>query len=245
MDMLKKLISKGYHFVNYENWNSFLGQKEEKTVILRHDIDESLKKAVVLSEIENKICGNATYFILLSTNFYNVHSKESRGYIESIIKNGGNIGLHFDETQYNIQTKNELEECVYAEADMLSRIIGSKVSVVSMHRPSGKFLSGNIEFTNIINSYSDVYFKDMKYLSDSRRCWREDIDEIIAQDMYSRLHILTHPFWYSVREESLRQTLQGAILNASLDYYDNVNNNFRNLHEEVERFEIENRIYRI
>ena len=97
-NLLAKLKGKGYQFVNYKNW-----MNSEKTVILRHDIDNSLKKAVILSEMEKDICGAATYFILLSTNFYNVHSKESRICIDNIIENGGIIGLHFDETQYDIK----------------------------------------------------------------------------------------------------------------------------------------------
>lgn len=210
----------------------------EKTVILRHDVDNCLKKAAILSEIEKELCKCATYFVLLSTNFYNVHSRESRGYIDSIVRNGGNIGLHFDETQYNIQIEDELKDCVYKEAEMLSEITGVNVDVVSMHRPSEKFLSTNVEFENIINSYDRVYFKSMKYLSDSRRYWRENVDDIIEQETYKRLHILTHPFWYKNEEMDLKHTLKEAILNASLDYYDSLNDNFRDLQMEIKRIEI-------
>ena len=239
-DMLAKLSEKGYQFANYKNWHN-----SEKTVILRHDVDYSLQKAVELSETEKDIYCGATYFILISTNFYNVHSKSSRECIDMIIKNGGNIGLHFDETQYCIQTEEELKECVSMETDILSGIIGMKVDVVSMHRPSEKFLTSDIEFTDIINSYSKVYFNDMKYLSDSRRHWRENVDEIIEQGNYQRLHILTHPFWYKpYMEWDIKQTLKNAILNASLNFYDNMNNNFRNLTEEIERNEIERIISR-
>lgn len=240
LDMLMKLSETGYHFSNYINWKN-----SEKTVILRHDVDESLKKAVQFSEVEKDIDCDATYFILLATNFYNVHSKSSRECIDMIIKNGGNIGLHFDETQYCIQTEEELKECIYMEADMLSKVIDMKVDVVSMHRPSEKFLASDIEFADIINSYDKVYFNDMKYLSDSRRCWRENVDEIIERGSYQRLHILTHPFWYrSGMEWDMEQTLKTAILNSSLEYYDNLNDNFRDLAEEIERKNIERIICR-
>lgn len=238
-EMLVRLIDKGYCFANYKNWNAM-----ERTVILRHDIDQNLEKAVMLSEVEKGLCKSATYFVLLSTNFYNIHSKESRKCIDDIIKNGGNIGLHFDEMQYSIKTEKELKECVFAEVDALSRTIGVKVDTVSMHRPSQRFLSANLEFDGVINSYNEIYFKEMKYLSDSRRCWRENIDEIIEQESYKRLHILTHPFWYRESVESdLKQTLKEAMLNASLEYYDNLNDNFRNLQREIKRSEIERMIY--
>lgn len=79
-------------------------------------------------------------------------------------------------------------------------------------------------------------------MSDSRRCWREDIDGIIELDAYKRLHILTHPFWYKCEEKDLKYTLTETILNASLGYYDNMNDNFRDLQKEIERTEIERRI---
>ncbi len=231
--MLKNLINKGYSFKNYLNWD-----EKEKTVILRHDVDYSLKKAVLMSQIEKKMSVHGTYFVLLSTNFYNVHSKESRKYISHIIKNGGCIGLHFDEMQYDISNEEEMKEYVYEEIEILSNIIDTKVNVVSMHRPSEKILSGNIQFSGVINSYSDTFFHKMKYLSDSRRHWRENINE--AMEKYERLHILTHPFWYMEgKEKDLKETLKEAVIEAALNYYDNMNYNFRSLECELERVEVE------
>lgn len=234
--MLKNLIDGGYSFKNYINW-----AEEKRTVILRHDVDYSLEKAVHMSEIEKKMqVGGAIYFVLLSTNFYNVHSKESKEYVARIIKNGGSIGLHFDETQYDISSEKEIEEYVYGEVESLSNALGTEINVVSMHRPSEKFLSQDIKFDNIINSYEHTFFSDMKYLSDSRRSWRENVDEIISERIYERLHILTHPIWYTRNEEkNLKQTLRENILSAALDYYDNMNNNFRDLGKEIGRSEIE------
>ena len=48
----------------------------------------------------------------------------------------------------------------------------------------------------MINSYGQTFFHDFKYLSDSRRRWREPVEEIIRSGTYDRLHILTHAFWY-------------------------------------------------
>ena len=234
-DMLKHLEDKGYQFADYKSWRD-----SEKTVILRHDVDYSLYKAVALSSIEKVMGVQSTYFILLSTNFYNVHSLKSRKCIRNIIDNGGKIGLHFDETQYDIWTEDELKEHLQREAGILSDIAGVKIDVVSMHRPSEKFLSADMEFDHIINSYSKTYFQEMKYLSDSRRHWRENVDEVIRQGTFRRLHILIHPFWYfSGTEKDLRKTLMEAISNASLEYYDNLAENFTDLGNEIGRNEIE------
>lgn len=238
--LLKKINDKGYVFKNYTNW-----REAKKTVILRHDVDYSLKRAVTFSEIEKNMKEvSATYFVLLSTDFYNLHSRESRECIRCIMQNGGRVGLHFDETQYSIADESELKEYVSEEVKILSDIIGTKIDAVSMHRPSSRFLDLNMQFPDIINSYDQVFFREMKYLSDSRRNWKEDINVIIESSMYHRLHILTHPFWYmEKKEKNLGQTLKEAILNASLAYYDNMNNNFRSLQTEVEREEIERIVY--
>lgn len=238
--MLRNLRDKGYQFKNYGNW-----QDADRTVILRHDVDNSLQKAVRLSAVEKAICpegAHATYFVLISTNFYNIHSKSSRECIHKIMQNGGNIGLHFDETQYSISDEQEMKQYVHDEAAILSDLIGQKVDVVSMHRPSEKFLCSNISFSGIINSYEETYFQKMKYVSDSRRHWRENVEEIIESAIYPRLHILTHPFWYREGQEwNLHATLREAIFTASLDYYDNLNENFRDLEKEIARSEIERR----
>ena len=233
--LLKRLEDKGYQFAGYRSW-----EKKEKSVILRHDVDYSLEKAAEFSAVEREMGVPSTYFVLVSSDFYNLHSLKSKKYIRQIMDNGGEIGLHFDETQYDIRTEEELRDYLYREADILSGITGKETEAVSMHRPSEKFLSDNMEFGSIINSYSKIYFKDMKYLSDSRRRWREDVDEIVRQGTYRRLHILVHPFWYFTGfERDIKQTLKGAILNASLQYYDGLEDNFSSLGKEIRRDEIE------
>ncbi|GFI46415.1 hypothetical protein IMSAGC019_01729 [Lachnospiraceae bacterium] len=46
--------------MDYKNWRRF-----NETAILRHDVDFSLKKAIVLSEIEKEVCENPTYFTII------------------------------------------------------------------------------------------------------------------------------------------------------------------------------------
>lgn len=234
--LIKKLMKGGYQFTGYREW-----RKTEKTVILRHDVDMCLEKAVRMSEVEKELIGGGgVYFVLLTSDFYNVHSKHSKKCIHKIIQNGGAIGLHFDEDQYDVSTKEELRALIIKELETLSDIIGVKVDAVSMHRPSEKILSADIDIPGAINSYASCYFKQMKYLSDSRRHWREDVDGIVSSSEYSHLHILTHPFWYAEGEEkSLYNTLKEAVLNASVEYYDHLNDNFRDLGTELPKMEIE------
>ncbi len=74
---------------------------------------------------------------------------------------------------------------------------GIPVESVSMHIPSQDTLKANLTFeSGFINSYSEEYFKNYKYVSDSEMRWREDVDDIVCSGKYKKLHILTHPIWY-------------------------------------------------
>ena len=84
-----------------------------------------------------------------------------------------------------------------------------------MHRPSQMNLSANYHIPNIINACSQKFFHEYKYLSDSRRRWREPVLEIIKSECYNKLHILTHAFWYNSTEVSLYETLNNFITSAS------------------------------
>lgn len=225
-NMILNLKENNYEIVDYKNY-----KKRDKVVILRHDIDTSLEKALEMVELENKLNVSAIYFVLLSTDFYNVASKKSLEIIKEIIKLGGTIGLHFDEQKYQVETKEDLIKYVKYEADILSKIIGKKIEIVSMHRPSKKFLEMNLEIPEMINSYQKEFFEDFKYVSDSRMNWREDVEEITSSNKYKKLHILTHPFWYEEKENTMKNKLERFLIKAILERYGSLDDNIRDFQD--------------
>ena len=68
----------GYSFCDYSNYN-----KHNQEIILRHDIDMSLRKAVEMAKIENELGVSSTYFVLMLTNFYNIGGKTERHLIRA------------------------------------------------------------------------------------------------------------------------------------------------------------------
>ena len=94
--MLSALGKNGYVFTNYHTCDIY-----KRCVILRHDIDTSLEKAVELAKLEAQQGVRSTYFVLLSSGFYNVMSKGTREKIKEIQNMGHDIGLHFDELNYD------------------------------------------------------------------------------------------------------------------------------------------------
>lgn len=93
--MIKLLSGCGYQFVDYHNW-----MEAERPAIMRHDVDCDLEKAAAMAEMEAGYGIKSTYFILVSSDFYNVSSKGNRGRMRRIQNCGHEIGLHFDEGCY-------------------------------------------------------------------------------------------------------------------------------------------------
>lgn len=124
------------------------------------------------------------------------------------------------------------------EAEILSRIVGEDITAVSMHRPSKETLKRSLDGTfdtgNLINSYGKEFFEGFKYISDSRRRWREDVEAIIADGQHNRLHILTHPFWYNEENYTIDQIIKAFIERSPKDRIETLNENITALNEIID-----------
>lgn len=232
-ELVHTILLNGYEITDYHLYKGV-----KNPCILRHDIDMDLCKAAEFAEIEREILGedkglNATYFVLISSDFYNPFSKEGIACLKRITGSDHEIGLHFDEKKYmGDEDVFNPEMCriqVKKEISLLSEIINSQVRVVSMHRPSKQFLESRMDFGDVVNSYSAPFFDQFKYLSDSRMCWRENIEEVVKSKQEQALHVLTHPFWYSFTERTLRQCLYDFISRGNGVRYNIMKENFRDL----------------
>lgn len=211
-ELILTLRESGYCFTDYHDYSQY-----PRCVILRHDIDNSIERAVALAELEARSDVSSTYFVLLTSDFYNPASKKSLEGLRHIQQLGHEIGLHFDEMAYD--HLEDVPAAVVKEADILTEIIGSPVTAVSMHRPSSGTLEADYKIPGIINSYGKVFFKEFKYLSDSRRHWREPVLDIIESGQYDRLHILTHAIWYNEVEEDIHDSIRKFVCSANLERY--------------------------
>lgn len=224
--LLYQLKQNDYEIVNYHNW-----EKKERCAILRHDIDYRVEDAIVLAKIEQECAVQSTYFVLISSDFYNIFSRKNRALIHELHMMGHEIGLHFDEMAYPEIAGNieRIREQILREIDLLQDIIGITVTTVSMHRPNKEILASNLQIPNVVNSYSDLFFRKFKYLSDSRHHWREPVNEIIQSKEYNHLHILTHAFWYHDVNWSLSDSITRFIENGRQERYTTMKENIADL----------------
>lgn len=228
INMIDKLKENNYIFSDYQNFYN-----NQKVVILRHDIDFTIDKALEMAKLEYNNGVSSSYFVLLCTDFYNVFSKISRKMLLEIKSLGHNIGLHFDETKYEINSNKELfKQKVISEINDLQSALNIEINLVSMHRPSKWLLDENIILGGrVINTYSNRFFKEFKYVSDSRMNWRENILDIIQSNNYDKINILTHPIWYQQKQMSSKDILIEFISNQRCKMYNYLNDNLTNLNE--------------
>ena len=179
---------------------------------------------------------------MVTSDFYNVFSKRNSDKLKKILEFGHELGVHFDEMNYSEITSVELLiPQIEMEAKILENVVGKPIMVVSMHRPSKRFLESNLHIPGMINSYSNTFFSEFKYLSDSRRRWREPVLDIVKGRQYDRLHILTHAFWYNSEEESIDKTIRKFINKADVERYEVLYDNITDLESIMQINEIGDR----
>lgn len=187
--------------------------EKERLLLLRHDVDQSLESSLELAKIEKENGLKSTYFIWLTSPFYNIFDKYYSSIILEILSLGHQIGLHFDERVYPIRDRQDLNNYVDLEVSLLEKYFNFIISAVSMHRPSKWILENDILLDNYINTYSTKYSEEFKYISDSRMEWKEKcICQIISEDKYNKLHILTHPMSWINKGDTLHQKIIQFII---------------------------------
>jgi hypothetical protein len=229
----------GYVICNYHNYANTVAP-----CIIRHDIDFDVEKALRLAELEAAAEVKSTYFVLLNTNFYNICASGTQKMLKGILALGHEIGLHYDEAQFDMPNAassyyiDSIVENIQKEIRLLEQIIERPVLSVSMHRPSQFILDANISIPGVVNSYGKEFLYDFKYMSDSRHYWRENAEEVIQSGRYKKLHILTHPFWYTETSKTCREELHRFIAGANLQRYRDLSGNFKNIEEFIKWAEV-------
>lgn len=199
---------------------STIGQPK---VILRHDIDVSLKKALRMAEIEEVFGICATYMVMINSPLYSVHDVQD--ITGEIIDMGHEVGLHFDldnnERNSNLEISS-VEQKIHSSCKQLEEIIGRPVRSISFHRPIPRFMRGPLIVSGgLVNAYSRELMA--YYLSDSKGRWREGepLPKLLNPDR-ALLQLLIHPIWWGdehmLPEERLQAFFEEATRGHSCDY---------------------------
>jgi hypothetical protein len=167
-------------------------------LILRHDIDVSLKRGLRTAEIENEFGVPSTYMVMINSPLYCIKDQTSRDILRQLIHLGHEVGLHFDldEEERNKNYKvSFMEAKIHSACEALENIIGLPVRSISFHRPIPPFFGGPLMIGGRVNAYA----KELMtwYLSDSKGYWREGepLTKLIGASK-PLLQLLIHPIWW-------------------------------------------------
>ena len=219
---LINFISKNYSPIFFDE---YLSSKQNKLVLLRHDIDISLLNSLTIAKIEYDFGMKSTFFVNIHSDFYNFFEKGSIAYLKEILKLGHSIGIHFDGDFWNLKDELQLIKNLKFEKAIIDEVLGIKANVFSFHNPTKFTLSfKNDKYAGIINTYSNGFMNDFKYSSDSNGHWRhERMFDIVESLDYDRLHLLTHPGWWTTEIKHPREKIYASIYERAkftLDNYD-------------------------
>jgi len=213
-DSYIKLLNIAKSKYSYLSYDDALNNKPG--ILWRHDVDYSIHRSHKLAMIEHKLGVFATYFIYLHCEFYNVMEKEISQKISDISSLGHAIGLHFDPAFYDLSIGDteKLEECVQKDKSILENITGVKLSAISFHNPDvgGNWYSLQLEqVCGLINAYAPFFRDNYVYCSDSNGYWRFDsLHDVLAKN-HQKLHVLTHPAWWTPEPMPPRSRIEPCI----------------------------------
>ncbi len=215
-NMMKSLKNNGYTPIRFCD----VSDEIDYPAIIRHDVDMDLQEAVKLAGIEKNEGIRSTYFVMLSSEYYNLLTGRNLKSAREILRLGHEIGLHFDITAYDAElTINKLGGVLKKEISLLESILDIKVKSISWHIPREDLLGMHLDFLDemgIWNAYDPYFYSGYKYVSDSMMRWREPLEAYIEKKQYKKLQILTHPIWYReiqnmADEEILRENRDKKI----------------------------------
>jgi RimJ/RimL family protein N-acetyltransferase len=208
--LIDTLKQGGYRFASYGD------TPQGRHVLWRHDIDMSVHRAARLAALEAQMGVKATYFFNPRSMCYNLLEPTVAEKTRTVIAHGHDIGLHFDAEALGgaTWTRGEIERAVAAERRLLETIIDHAVKAVSWHNPD---LSNVLEFSDdsiagLHNAYSQNLRSSYTYASDSNGHWRfKPMLQVIGEG-HERLHLLTHPEWWTPTEMTVGQRVDRAFL---------------------------------
>lgn len=203
---------------------------EDGELLLRHDVDISLEHAVTVANADADMGFQSTFFLLLTTEFYNVLSAAGRTAVKRIVSLGHEIGLHFDVTSYS---EAELESEVARECEILEDISGESIRVIAPHRPTAtcqQFLGRPGRFAGRLQAYAPEFFIQTGYVSDSAGSW--SYGSPLEHPSFKRgaaLQMLTHPYLWAAPGNTQPEKIHRTLARRGIDLAEAARSNFRAL----------------
>lgn len=208
-EFLSDLLDAGFDF------RTFSEGAGDGDVLLRHDVDLSVEKALTTARIEAEYGIRSTYCFLVTSPLYNPMEGVRRDQLRVIEALGHEVGLHFSTHEYWALDEQPddatLEEQVNEERDTLGMVLSATPETVSFHIPPTWVLDR--DFEGFQNTYQPATFSDIDYVADSGQRWRDGPPQI--PEPPASLQILTHPGLWGDEDGDFEKRVLQSITDAN------------------------------
>jgi hypothetical protein len=205
-----KIAKTKWEFITFTDY-----QKTGSVCLWRHDLDVSVHRAYCLAQIEAEEEVKTTYFIHLHNTFYNPFEREIFDLIFAICELGHTIGLHFDPNYYGAGTLvgEGFSNWLQFERNILEKFFQTQIHCFSLHNPDvGDWLDQNQDEVNgMVNAYGQYIRTHYAYVSDSNGYWRFRRLNELVEGTDEKIHVLTHPGFWTPEPMSPRARISRAI----------------------------------
>ena len=186
------------------------GLPETPFVLLRHDIDYSPAAALEMAAQETARGVRASYFLLLNGPYYNVLDPRHAHVPARLVELGHEVGLHYDVNFLYGFAASRWQDLVRLQATLLESLSGQPIVSIAMHQPGLHGADPLRHSTDYLNAYDDRFFRDMCYISDSARAWRDDAWNLLVKGpLPPRVQLALHPINWGRADRSRHAIFTG------------------------------------
>jgi len=171
IELTKSFINAEYKFQTFQE---YILDPEDQVIIFRHDVDRAPERSLKFAQIENELGITGTYY------FRAVPKSFNKDIIKQISKFGHEIGYHYEDFSL---MKGELDKSILRFEKNLNKFRAIiSISTICMHgSPISKYDNRKLwekydyhDFGIIGESYFDLDFNEIFYLTDTGRRWNGD-----------------------------------------------------------------------
>jgi hypothetical protein len=167
-DLLYRLQEAGY---NFQTFKEFLSEPMERTVMLRHDVDDRKLHSLHFAQIQHERGIQGTYYFRVVPESYD------EGVIREIYNMGHEIGYHYEDMDFAGGNPHQAIRLFEQNLEKLRKI--SPVYTICMHgSPRSRYDNKDVwkhydyrDYGIIGEPYFEIDFNDVFYLTDTGRRW--------------------------------------------------------------------------
>ena len=165
---MDQLQASGYCF---QTFRDYLSQPEEKTVMLRHDVDDRKEHSLLFAQLQHERGIQGTYY------FRMVPQSFDEGVIREIHAMGHEVGYHYEDMDFAKGDPHRAIQLFEKHLERLRSIV--PVSTICMHgSPQSNYDNKDVwkyydyrGFGIIGEPYFEIDFRKVFYLTDTGRRW--------------------------------------------------------------------------